>query len=64
TFLPKEIQKIDLAVVSGIGVDSIKAKSKKATEVTYLFPYNHEENRAQFLSIWKNVQPNAKILIE
>ncbi|MEM8764756.1 MAG: hypothetical protein AAGD88_13135 [Bacteroidota bacterium] len=64
TFLPKEIQKIDLAVVSGNGIDNIKTKSKKATEVTYLFPYDHEENRERFVRIWRNAHPETKILIE
>lgn len=64
TFLPEGIQKIDLALVSGNGIDSIKEESNKVTEVTYLFLYNYNEHRERFLSVWKNAQPNAKILIE
>ena len=64
TFLPEGIQEIDLAIVSGVGIDRIDSKSKKATEVTYIFPYDYRERRERFLSTWKNAQPNAKILIE
>ncbi len=64
TFLPKGIQKIDLAIVSGVGIDNVNSKSNKVTEVTYLFPYNSKENRTRFLSFWKNAYPTTKILIE